>query len=127
MTDPTRYTEDEWEVSGGKMLHRRENGEKVLLTKGDRFHPRQAQVESGSLENKAHPVRRASPRTVRTVTEDIGIRSLPWAWKPALKKALQAEPVLTVEELIAVGGETGSGATGFVTSDVDAALEARGG
>lgn len=121
--DPTLHTKDTYRVDAGKMYHRTEQGEKVRLTKGDTFHPTLKQVADGSLENKASKVKEGKPLSF-TVSADIGLRTLEWGSEVALRKALDASPRLTVEEMKAVGP---TGSTGFVTADVNRALDAREG
>lgn len=115
------HSKETWKVTGGKMHHVNTKGERVTLTEGATFHPTRRQVKGGSLEGKAVKVK--GDTSVSTTGADIGIRALEWGSKAALKKALDAEPPVTVEELDAGGGP--SGETGYVTDDVTAVLDAR--
>lgn len=115
------HSKETWKVTGGKMHHVNTKGERVTLTEGETFHPTRRQVKGGSLEGKAVKVKGGT--SVSTSGADIGIRALEWGSKPALKKALDAEPPVTVEELEA--GDGPSGETGYVTADVTAVLDAR--
>lgn len=126
MTDPTLHTRDEWEVTQGKMHHRREDGRKVVLARGDRFHPTLKQVADGSLENKARKVRDGGRPSAHTVTRDIGLRTLLMTDR-ALEIALDpaedgSEPPLDVEDFHGVepAGADGEYLTGQVRQIADA-------
>lgn len=122
--DGSDYSHETWEVTGGKMSYRRQTGERVQLGPGDTFQPTLKQVADGSLENKARkvPGDRGRVPVGMVVSKDIGLRTLEWGHPTALRRALDAEPMLTVEEMEAVGP---TGATGYVTADVERALESR--
>lgn len=139
--DPGLYSRDEYEVKAGKIHHLREDGKRVLLRKGDRFHPTLKQANTGSLEHKATKVRDGGRPNSVTVGVDFdgegnivreakpeasppapgfSLGALPWGSSAAKRKA--EDEGLSVDELEAVGS---TGATGFVTDDVNRALAAR--
>lgn len=146
MPDPAEHSRDTYEVVSGKLHHIDERGERVTLAPGATFHPTLRQVDSGSLENKARKVKAGSPKAGVVVGVDFddegnivredeateagidagpaprSLDGLAWGSKTALKKARNAEPPLTVDEMEAAGA---TGETGFVTADVNRALEAR--
>lgn len=117
------HTEDLYEVEGSYHYHRTEQGERVRLEPGDRFHPTTKQVADGSLEGKARKVSESSGSTSATVGADIGLRALDWGSEKALEVALEAG---IDADAFAEAVEPG-GATGYVTSDVRGYLEGSGG
>lgn len=122
MPDPSEHVPDTYEVLGGKLHHITGRGRRETLTAGRRFHPTFRQVRGGALRGKARKVKDAPSRAATTVSKDVGLRTLEWGSPHALRMALAAQPVLTVEEMEAAGA---TGATGYVTDDVRRALDAR--
>lgn len=141
--DPTVHTKDTWEVSAGKMLHRTESGKKQLLRKGDRFHPTLKQANDGSLENKARKVKDGGGPVGVTVGVDFDEEGNIVREDEAEEPAPDPDPEKTLDDLEWGSGaakrranEAGlsaadmkavepTGATGYVSSDVTRALEAR--
>lgn len=116
------HSKDTYKVVSGYHHHRDESGNRERLGPGDTFHPTLKQVRDGSLENKAVKVEEGGTSNTTTVAENIGLRSLEWGHPAALDKALDTQPRLTVQEMEDAGA---TGSTGFVSADVERALEAR--
>lgn len=92
--------------------HRRPDGSAV--GQGEVFEPTSEELDK--VGDKLEPVSSSAP----VQGADIGLRALDWGSDAALDRALDAD--LTTDEMREVGA---TGSTGFVTSDVDRALEAR--
>lgn len=114
MSDPADVAPETWRVTGG--YHRDADGR--TLGPGETFQPTNRQVASGSLRGKAERVK--AHESIRSTGADIGLRSLKWGSEAALRKALREG--LSEDDF---QGREPSGATGYVTADVNAVLEER--
>lgn len=114
--EPGELADETWRVTSG--YHRDRDGD--VHGPGETFRPTVRQVQGNTLKGKAERVKVHD--NIRSTGADIGLRALEWGSDAALQKAIHAKPPLTEEEMEAVGP---SGATGYVTADVNEALEAR--
>lgn len=136
--DPGLYTRDTYEVETGKIHHTREDGKSVVLTQGDRFHPTLKQAQTGSLDHKTRKVKdggRPASFTVGVDFDEDGKiirdepelatddRTLDDLDMTSAARRDAEDAGLTVAEMEAVGA---TGVNGYITADVERALEARG-